>query len=181
VRERPRVHELAKELNIESRQVLARATALGIQVKSASSGLSLEEVKQLRANLHPVPVAGPALDTEDPRVRSAFDAQYEKYETSRWRPALADLVRTLNQMLDEEAPKNDRLRYRIEEGRIKNRNRVWLKALSKGKQGPALASLQDSFDRVRDVVATRITTNTLTDAYAVLEWLRDNCDKDDPE
>ena len=48
-----RVHELAKELGVASKEVLAQATELGIEVKTASSGLSDEAADLLRLAFAP--------------------------------------------------------------------------------------------------------------------------------
>ena len=43
-----RVYELARELEVESKELLARAQDLGLEVKTASSGLSDEDVELLK-------------------------------------------------------------------------------------------------------------------------------------
>ena len=43
-----RVHELAKELNLASADILFHANELGIEVKTASSGLTEDEVELLK-------------------------------------------------------------------------------------------------------------------------------------
>ncbi|MFQ5523709.1 MAG: translation initiation factor IF-2 N-terminal domain-containing protein, partial [Acidimicrobiia bacterium] len=48
-----RVHELAKELGVASKEVLAQAQELGIEVKTASSGLSDEAAELLRLAFAP--------------------------------------------------------------------------------------------------------------------------------
>jgi len=43
-----RVYELARELDVESKELVARAHDLGIEVKTASSGLSDEDAEILK-------------------------------------------------------------------------------------------------------------------------------------
>ena len=46
-----RVHELAKELNLASADILFHANELGIKVKTASSGLTDDEVELIKLKL----------------------------------------------------------------------------------------------------------------------------------
>src|ERR1051326_5748288 len=48
---KPRVHELAKELGVESKTVLAKLQELGEYVKSASSTVEAPVARRLRASL----------------------------------------------------------------------------------------------------------------------------------
>ena len=48
---RVRIYELARELELESKDVLARAQELGLAVKTASSGVEPDEAERLRASL----------------------------------------------------------------------------------------------------------------------------------
>ena len=43
-----RIYEIARELDLESKAVLARAQELGLEVKTASSGVDAEEAELLR-------------------------------------------------------------------------------------------------------------------------------------
>ena len=43
-----RIYELARELDLESKEVLARAIELGLEVKTASSGLDEDEAGLVR-------------------------------------------------------------------------------------------------------------------------------------
>ena len=45
--EKVRVHEIAKELGIASKEVLAKASDMGIEVKSAQSTLTMEQAEGL--------------------------------------------------------------------------------------------------------------------------------------
>ncbi len=42
-----RVHEIAKELGIKSKEVVDKATEMGLEVKTASSGVSPEEAEKI--------------------------------------------------------------------------------------------------------------------------------------
>src|SRR3989440_13031685 len=72
-----RVHELAKELGVESKAVLAKLKEMGEFVKSASSTVEAPVARRLRAALEagsaPVPTRAPAAPTSaapagEPRV-----------------------------------------------------------------------------------------------------------------
>ena len=58
-----RVHELAKELGVSSKEVLAKLQELGEFVKSASSTVEAPVVRKLREAM---PAAAPAADTPAP-------------------------------------------------------------------------------------------------------------------
>ncbi|MEW5899743.1 MAG: translation initiation factor IF-2 N-terminal domain-containing protein, partial [Bacillota bacterium] len=47
-----RVHELAKELKIESKEVMQRLASLGVPVKSALSAVDEADVKRLVAEIN---------------------------------------------------------------------------------------------------------------------------------
>ncbi len=63
-----RIYELAKELGIESKEVLEKAKALGMAVKTASSGLEPAEADQVRGALSPAAGAGKAADAPAPKA-----------------------------------------------------------------------------------------------------------------
>jgi translation initiation factor IF-2 len=48
-----RVYELARELGIDSKEIMTQAEELSIEIKTASSGLSEEEVGLLRLAFTP--------------------------------------------------------------------------------------------------------------------------------
>ena len=48
-----RVYELAREIGLDSKEVLAQATELGLEVKTASSGLTDEGAELLRLAFAP--------------------------------------------------------------------------------------------------------------------------------
>ena len=58
-----RVYELARELGVDSKEVVARALELGIDVKTASSGLSDQAAESVRVSLTSPPHVS---DTEPP-------------------------------------------------------------------------------------------------------------------
>ncbi len=70
-----RVHELAKELGVASKEVLAQAAELGIEVKTASSGLSDDAVELLRLAF--APDEEPAPEVEEVEVAEEAEAPTE--------------------------------------------------------------------------------------------------------
>jgi ppGpp synthetase/RelA/SpoT-type nucleotidyltranferase len=59
----------------------------------------------------------------------------------------------------------------VEAGRIKSANRLLLKP-QMPKHRPAITTPEDIFKTIRDIVGTRITCNTLNDAYAVAREIK---------
>src|SRR5215510_6732096 len=57
---KPRVHELAKELGVESKTVLAKLQEMGEYVKSASSTIEPPVARRLRASMEAAAAATPA-------------------------------------------------------------------------------------------------------------------------
>ncbi|MFM7148131.1 MAG: translation initiation factor IF-2 N-terminal domain-containing protein, partial [Actinomycetales bacterium] len=55
-----RVHELAKELGVDSKTVLAKLADLGEYVKSASSTIEAPVARRLREAMPPAPPKAPA-------------------------------------------------------------------------------------------------------------------------
>jgi translation initiation factor IF-2 len=98
-----RVYELAREIDVESKELVARAKDLGIEVKTASSGLSTEDAELLKlsyaeergetdAVAEPEPVAeAPAAETasepdsEAPPVEAVPDEGTEEPEAEGYR------------------------------------------------------------------------------------------------
>jgi translation initiation factor IF-2 len=67
-----RIHELGKELGLESKEVLAKALELGLAVKTASSGLEPEDADAVRAALKPAaPAAKKAPAKKAPAKKAA--------------------------------------------------------------------------------------------------------------
>ena len=62
-----RIHQIAKELDLASADILHQAKVLGIEVKTASSGLTEEEEELVKLALTPAnePEAEPQEDVED--------------------------------------------------------------------------------------------------------------------
>ena len=63
-----RVHELAKELNVSSKDVLAKLSELGEFVKSASSTVEAPVARRLREAFPPAP---PPAETPTPPAKTA--------------------------------------------------------------------------------------------------------------
>ena len=84
-----RVYELARELEVESKDVLARAEELDIEVKTASSGLSDEEADLLRLAFSPDDAAdvgvdeGPDEPDEEKLVAVEHEALAEEAKTEK--------------------------------------------------------------------------------------------------
>ncbi len=74
-----RVYELARELDVESKDVLSRAEELDIEVKTASSGLSGEEADLLRLAFSPEQTGEEATTTEE--VATSTDQAVETVES----------------------------------------------------------------------------------------------------
>lgn len=69
-----RIHELAKELGLASRDVLATARELGLPVTTASSGLEPGDAEALRSILMPdEPAEGPEEPPEEPAAEAPAD------------------------------------------------------------------------------------------------------------
>ena len=64
---KPRVHELAKELGVDSKTVLAELQKMGEYVKSASSTVEMPVARRLRASMEAAgPVAAPGAPAAGP-------------------------------------------------------------------------------------------------------------------
>jgi len=72
-----RVHELAKELEVESKALLTRAGELGIEVKTASSGLSDDEAELLRLSYSDAKAEPAAEAPAEPVVAAEPEAEIE--------------------------------------------------------------------------------------------------------
>src|ERR1700755_1582412 len=77
---KPRVHELAKELGVESKTVLAKLKELGEFVKSASSTVEAPVARRLRASFEspggaPTASAAPSPPREPPPPRGEAGRQ----------------------------------------------------------------------------------------------------------
>ena len=71
-----RVYELARELDVESKDLLTQAAELGIEVKTASSGLSDEDVELLRLAAAPEPeVAATPEVAAEPETPVSLDGE----------------------------------------------------------------------------------------------------------
>jgi ppGpp synthetase/RelA/SpoT-type nucleotidyltranferase/predicted RNA-binding protein with RPS1 domain len=100
-----------------------------------------------------------------------FYRQYEKLKRQRFEPTLATLSHNLKTLLDSKFGTSPRLRLRVENGRIKSANRLLLKAqLPRYRSG--IKNPCDIFTIIRDIVGTRITCNTIRDAYAVAREIK---------
>ncbi len=72
-----RIHALAKELGLESKEVLAKAQELGYEVKTASSGLEADEVERVRGALAGAEPEAPAEPEPEPQPEPAPEPQAE--------------------------------------------------------------------------------------------------------
>lgn len=83
---RMRIHELAKEWGIETRQILAALETLNIRGKKAQSSLSEQEADEVRQALHPLTAPSLALGEEKvvaARVVTELDQQKEQVVSAR--------------------------------------------------------------------------------------------------
>ena len=74
-----RIYELARELGLESKEVLARALELGLEVKTASSGLDEDEAGLVRLSYQDESEApaGPAAESNHPVAEAAVEGVVE--------------------------------------------------------------------------------------------------------
>ena len=72
-----RIHQIAKELDIASADILFHATELGIEVKTASSGLTEEEEQLVKLSLFP------ESESESPKVEDVSQSVDELVETDQ--------------------------------------------------------------------------------------------------
>jgi translation initiation factor IF-2 len=77
-----RVYELARELDLESKEVLARAQELGVEVKTASSGIDDESAELVRLSY--------AEETAEPEVGPPAAAEEESTPEATPTPAVAE-------------------------------------------------------------------------------------------
>jgi len=87
-------------------------------------------------------------------------------------PALQTLRMALNDLLKVKFDPTEKLRLRVEEGRIKNLNRLLVKASSK-EYSRKIKKPEDIFRHITDLVGTRITCNVTKDAKRVVAVLMD--------
>src|SRR5690606_19399024 len=72
---KPRVHELAKELGVESKTVLAKLQEMGEYVKSASSTIEAPVARRLRASMEAAAAAAPAAAPSAPATGAKSGAK----------------------------------------------------------------------------------------------------------
>jgi len=86
-----RVHEIAKELGIKSKEVVDKATEMGIDVKTASSSVSTEEAEKIMNYImnpaatapKPKPVVKKAPKKEEPAEEEKVKAKKKKKDTEK--------------------------------------------------------------------------------------------------
>ncbi len=76
--EKVRVHEIAKELGITSKDVVKKASEMGIEIKSASSSVSMEEAENLMNYIMNGEVAQAAAPEIKKDVKSSSNTQKEE-------------------------------------------------------------------------------------------------------
>jgi len=108
-----------------------------------------------------------------------FDRLYEKGLIGRFRPALTNLTSALNALLDDKFPASQRLRLRVEAGRIKSPNRLLLKAQTP-KYHNLISGPSDIMGVIPDIVGTRVTCNTVSDVYKVVDAIKACATNQDP-
>jgi hypothetical protein len=72
-------------------------------------------------------MAGSEPEAQVPFSIEAFTDWYDKYREQFLEPARETAVKALNELLDEELPERDRVRFDVRPGRIKSRVRAWQK------------------------------------------------------
>ncbi|NNC91386.1 MAG: translation initiation factor IF-2 [Acidimicrobiia bacterium] len=73
-----RIYELARELDLESKEVLARAIELGLEVKTASSGLDEDEAGLVRLSYTDESADSPAAEADEPTAEDAVETEEEE-------------------------------------------------------------------------------------------------------
>jgi translation initiation factor IF-2 len=81
-----RVYELARELGVDSKEVLAQAEELGVEVKTASSGLDDEVAELLRLAFAPEEDTGEATEAETGTTEEAEEPEAEAPAAPEPRP-----------------------------------------------------------------------------------------------
>jgi len=121
-----RVYELAREIDVESKELVARAKDLGIEVKTASSGLSTEDAELLKlsyaeergetdAVAEPEPVAeAPAAETASEPDSEAPPVEAVPDEGTEIRRAHPTSGRDRRERTDQ--PRPDGRRYPADSG-----------------------------------------------------------------
>lgn len=81
--EKVRVHEIAKELGITSKDVVKKASEMGIEIKSASSSVSMEEADSLMNYIMNGEVAQAAVPEIKKDVKQSSDTQQEEISSPK--------------------------------------------------------------------------------------------------
>lgn len=111
-----RVHEIAKELGINSKEVVDKAAAMGLNVKTASSSVSIEEAEQIMNYI----MSGASTETAAPKSSPKTAVQEETQAPAAPVETVATTVNTAPEAseeavqetpsIDEEAPKRSGLK-----------------------------------------------------------------------
>ncbi|MDX1294895.1 MAG: translation initiation factor IF-2, partial [Sulfurimonadaceae bacterium] len=164
-----RVHEIAKELGIASKEVVDKASAMGLSVKTASSSVSMEEAEKIMNYIMNGPAPEPApkpkivkkaaakpeaeeasaekTTEETPKDETAAKAQEVKKEETPAAAAKEDSKAPKTEEAAEAAPKKEKKPLLKEAAPIK---RSGLKIVKKKKAKPA-QSEESSFTSSDDV------------------------------
>lgn len=106
--EKVRVHEIAKELGIASKDVLEKAKKMGLEVKSAQSAVTMEEAEGL-ANF--IMVGEPTQETpkekEPPKAKSDTPKQKEAPELEEKSQEKEIPVKVTKEVVKKESPKSE--------------------------------------------------------------------------
>jgi len=90
-----------------------------------------------------------------------FQNWYERISADRLVPAKEQLVRLLNEILDQELDEFERRRIRLNASRIKNPNRLWNKLLQKKRD--EITDCESILLAVDDLIGLRIVCNNTSD------------------
>lgn len=115
----------------------------------------------------------------DETFRASYERLYERHTESRYRPALQSLCTGLADLLGDRLTPAQRLRCRVESGRIKSRNRLLVKAGKVYEQAGQIEEPEHVFSCVHDIVGTRVTCNTTDDVNAVVAAIQSVVDSTD--
>jgi ppGpp synthetase/RelA/SpoT-type nucleotidyltranferase len=108
-----------------------------------------------------------------------FDVLYQAQLKTRLQPALTNLTAALGALLEDGVSASQRLRLRLDAGRIKSPNRVLLKAQN-AKYAGRITSPSDVFNVIQDIVGTRVTCNTLSVVRAMIDLITRAATQENP-
>jgi translation initiation factor IF-2 len=96
-----RVHEIAKELGIASKEVVDKAAAMGLSVKTASSSVSMEEAEKI---MNYIMSGAPAEPEPKPKIVKKAAPKEEAAEAAKVKEKVSEAAAPKSQEMPEETP-----------------------------------------------------------------------------